>query len=214
MLAMSKTKHLFVLEPGLMDGVSEEEVHATVDGLKEVGLYAMPYERDVYIQVNSREAIGEGADPNHWCIYGPYGKNQTVHFAVYDAKGDATSRPSPFYEPDASELLARILVVVLATKNVVKRTKENKLAKLGIGKKHRNRFAYTTTVSMPYDMPNDPDHPPTGAKVAPHLRRGHIRRQHYGAGNAQEKTIWIAPIFVNADPAFVASRKAYFVRTK
>jgi hypothetical protein len=47
---------------------------------------------------------------------------------------------------------------------------------------------------------------------APHLRRGHIRqRQHYGPGNHFVKKIWIAPVFVNADPDFVNQRAAYNV---
>ncbi len=43
----------------------------------------------------------------------------------------------------------------------------------------------------------------------PHLRRGHARRQHYGAGRALVKDIWIEPVLVNrskwkpGDPLYV-----------
>jgi hypothetical protein len=60
-------------------------------------------------------------------------------------------------------LLRALLIVLLATRNVVKTTKQNKLAKLGIGKRNfRNRFDYTTTISFPADLEDDPDHPGSG----------------------------------------------------
>ena len=47
----------------------------------------------------------------------------------------------------------------------------------------------------------------------PHLRRGHIRTQHYGVGNKEIKKIFIQPVFVNADEGWIADqRKAYVVK--
>lgn len=39
---------------------------------------------------------------------------------------------------------------------------------------------------------------PTGATTAPHRRRGHWRRQHFGLGRTQTRRIRIAPVMVNA----------------
>lgn len=39
---------------------------------------------------------------------------------------------------------------------------------------------------------------PTGRTTAPHRRRGHWRRQHYGPGRAQVRRVRIAPVLVNA----------------
>jgi hypothetical protein len=39
---------------------------------------------------------------------------------------------------------------------------------------------------------------PTGRTTAPHRRRGHWRRQHYGPGRTQTRRIRIAPVMVNA----------------
>lgn len=39
---------------------------------------------------------------------------------------------------------------------------------------------------------------PTGRTTAPHRRRGHWRRQHYGPARSQTKRIRIAPVLVNA----------------
>lgn len=37
----------------------------------------------------------------------------------------------------------------------------------------------------------------TGKVVSPHYRIGHFRRQHYGSGGIEIKTVWIAPTLVN-----------------
>jgi hypothetical protein len=105
------------------------------------------------------------------------------------------------------------LIVLLATRNAVKHTTENKLAKLGIGKKNKRRYSYSTTITLPdeLELEADPEHHTQGKPKCPHLRRGHIRRQHWGPARAYEKKVWIAPIFVNADHDFVATRTHYNV---
>lgn len=106
--------------------------------------------------------------------------------------------------------LASYLIVLLATRNVEKTVRVNKLAKLGIGKKNpTNSYSRVTTITIPEMLPESEEHPPTGRTVCPHLRRGHIRRQHYGPERAFIKRVWIAPIFVNADEGFVSQRQAY-----
>lgn len=177
--------------------------------LKEVGLFQMPYDRDVYIQASARECVGADAGAHHHMIYGPFGTNQIVGISLYDAKLGITTASEVFDDRDAIDCLRSLLIILLATKNAEKRTTENKLAKLGIGKSAKHRFAYTTTIGLPRYLPDDVDNPPRGGHIAPHLRRGHIRRQHYGANNQFEKQIWIAPVFVNADPDFVAARRRY-----
>lgn len=111
----------------------------------------------------------------------------------------------------ADDMLGKALVTLLATRNAVKSRRENKLAKLGIGNKRKvaNRYRYTTTISLPDELPIDDEHKPTGAAKAPHLRRGHIRRQRYGPELKFTKPKWIEPVFVNADPGFVSQRDHY-----
>jgi hypothetical protein len=43
------------------------------------------------------------------------------------------------------------------------------------------------------DVPSEP----TGRVISPHYRIGHFRKQHYGAGGKDIKTVWIAPTLVN-----------------
>jgi hypothetical protein len=109
------------------------------------------------------------------------------------------------------EEIINFLITLLATKNALKRTIRHPLANRIHCKKSgsQRNYEYVTTISIPQELEADPEHPPTGGTKCPHLRRGHIRRQHYGPKNAFIRKIWIEPIFVNADPTFVSTRKAY-----
>lgn len=206
---MKNARHLFVFSPGVLPSLSDDELEATKIGLNEVGLYQMPYERDVYIECDALECAGPGVDPDHSIIYGPFGTDQTVGTAVHIRRTGQVTFSMDYDDPLGIAWLRMALIVLLATKNADKRTTESKLAKLGIGKNIRGRFAYTTTISLPGTLPSDSDNPARDGHIAPHLRRGHVRRQHYGVGNQMEKKIWIAPVFVNADPDFVAARRTY-----
>ena len=113
-----------------------------------------------------------------------------------------------------SRWVANYLLVALAAKNAVKTTKENKLAKLGIGKKNpKNSYAYTTTISIgKITETTEGEGGSGGWTVRPHLRRGHIREQRYGPNNQYSKKVFIQPVFVNASGDFINSRAAYNVK--
>lgn len=207
-MTIKRARHLFVFSPGVLASLSDDELDATKAGLDEIGLYQMPYERDIYIEISALECIGPDVDPDHSIIYGPFGTDQVVGTAIHFGKTGKVSFWMEYDDPVGIAFLRTALIVLLATKNADKRTTESKLAKLGIGK-NIHRFAYTTTISLPGSLPSDCDNPPRGGHIAPHLRRGHVRRQHHGAGNQLEKKIWIAPVFVNADPDFVVARRTY-----
>lgn len=107
------------------------------------------------------------------------------------------------------------LLVALAAKNSVRTSKQNKLAKLGIGKKNpKNDYGYTTTVSIGKitETERTGDGSSGGWTVRPHLRRGHIRVQRYGPNNQHTKQVFIQPVFVNAVEGFVNNRTAYNVK--
>ena len=118
------------------------------------------------------------------------------------------------WELKTCEKVEQLLVVLLATKNIVKTTHVDKLARMGIGLKHKHRFIYTTTISVPTDIEDDEHLVVPGKPKVPHLRRGHIRRQRFGPGNEFIKKIWIAPLIVNADKEFVDQRGAYNVNIR
>lgn len=117
------------------------------------------------------------------------------------------------YEDGVWEIYC-ILIVLLATRNVEKAVQHNKRVKLGIGRGKTHE--YVTTLRVGQVLHNaDGDtrtHMATDTvRRRPHLRRGHIRRQAHGPAMTERKSIWIAPMFINADEAWIGARKGYKV---
>lgn len=207
---MKRSRHLFIIRPEIIQLADQEEVRATLRDLKEMGLYHLPYNEDVYLQMNSKDFDMSATSDK--MVYGPLNGDieKTKAFLYRDGRAVDLVKEVPGGKSlwMIVSILRDLLIVVLATKNAEKTTTKDKLAHLGIGKS-KGRFHYTTTISLPSILPDDPTNPPKGGTKAPHLRRGHIRHQKFGKDNSQEKLIWIAPIFVNADPDFVNQRRAY-----
>jgi hypothetical protein len=113
------------------------------------------------------------------------------------------------------------LVLALATRNVVKRTTENKR----INNKHKQSkpqfrgpqgaiYLSSTVVEAPdaADMDDDPNHPAQeGTAKRPHMRRGHLHTVLHGVGRRERRVRWFPAVFVNADPTFVADARKYVV---
>lgn len=225
---------LFILDREFFGVVSWEDAMATCDGLAECGLYRLPYPtitirapsaqfcnwgpgRSVEELMNAKEAavdmvvelrdyqLGQ-KNPSMWFVAPSHKHLGPVH------EKNISDINQPGSEVDLPRFLANLLITLLATKNIVKETRENKLAKLGIGKK-RNRYRYVTTLRLPNPatLETDSEHHTPGHEVCPHLRRGHIRRQRYGPKNQYVRNQWIDPVFVNADREWVKSRVAYNV---
>ena len=103
------------------------------------------------------------------------------------------------------------LITTLAAKNVVKETQEIK--RHGPKSKKRPRtHRYVTTIKIGKITESMPSSG-SSHSVRPHLRRGHIRNQHYGEGNKEVKKIFIQPVFVNADDGWIENqRREYRVK--
>lgn len=251
---------LFQLGPKIIWAMSDAEVSATCDALRELGIYRLPYE-EITIRVLAKEVVNIsdksgnagriGFQPDGTPIPDALYLDITIseipgvppHYVAYNAVSGFTLdlseraamggngksgirfrlRDEPAAEwldlntadhaERARQSWCDLMVALLATRNSVKTRTEDKLAKLGIGrKKYKHRYRYTTTILLPEaeDMESDAEHPPThGGKKAPHLRRGHVRRQHFGPQRAFVKRVFIEPVFVNADHDFVSTREAY-----
>ena len=110
--------------------------------------------------------------------------------------------------------IRQILIVMLATKNHVKEQKIDKdLARGRFNKKqaYRKDYPITTTILIGKITETYESKGGTGSAKRPHMRRGHIRTQHYGPENELTQKIFIQPIFVNADEGWITERKAYNV---
>ena len=226
----------FVISEEIFDSVSEEEIRATFADMRQMDIAQPPYSRfDVIVPVHKvmrlvtadGEVAGmapkdpaatlrvrfEGFTPPasparyQWLFTR---KGMTVDLAKFVA--DESQRLNRFDRsaetwPEAAAGAYQLVVVLLATKNVVKETRECKLMKLGIGKAERNR--YTTTIKVGKVTEQEGTDKGTGIELRPHLRRGHVRRQHHGPHNELIKSIFIQPVFVNADKGWIAERTAY-----
>jgi len=107
-----------------------------------------------------------------------------------------------------------ILIVLLATKNHVKEDRVDKdIARGRYNKKqaYRKDYPITTTISIGKITETYEGQGGTGSKKRPHMRRGHIRTQHYGPNRELTQKIFIQPVFVNADEGWIAERRAYNV---
>lgn len=246
---------LFIISRAARMSLDPDEVKATCDALKELGLYALPYpEVDIWIAADgfastnlSREPLIEGGNetiadylnrglmvrsptdpkkvlanfgPGSWIEYHNISlehENFTKVLCFAANKHIANQRlrldrPTESV-PNERSLIADGLITLLATRNAVKEIEHNKCVRLGIGtKKHGKRsYEYVTTIMVPDEGERPPAEGPgePGREVAPHLRRGHIRHQRFGPNYELAKLIWIAPVIVNADKGWVATRRAY-----
>jgi hypothetical protein len=110
------------------------------------------------------------------------------------------------------EYLRYFLMVILATKNAEKTTKKN-LARAVSPQQRKDaaKYPYTTTIKIGKITEEYGASTGLGGTKRPHLRRGHIRTQHFGKGNAEIKQVFIQPVFVNADENWVNEQKTYRV---
>lgn len=234
---MSWPLQAFILSKEFFDSVSFEEVNATFHEMREAGIARPPYEEfDVIVPISKivrlvdhkgnelRMAEDEpgttlrirfkGFEPPasakhfQWLFTR---KGKTVDLLEW-VLGEAKTRGFFLGIPEldswagTSAMVWQLIIVLLATRNIVKETKENKLLKLGIGSKEKNR--YTTTLHIGR-ITESTESKPSGRELRPHLRRGHVRRQHYGPHNELVKMVFIEPVFVNADKGWIAERTAY-----
>jgi hypothetical protein len=254
---MSK-RQLFIIPADTWESLSEPEVNATADAMRELGIFKLPYpEIDVWLPSN--HTFGWNWESLSHSYNGDVSKlEQNIRNGLYEREGDQFrpvvgagfvfefrnlslahtdytiamhvepgSRASKYYRTNttaavpnkpehcvhARDQITKALIVLLATRNAVKSTRRDKMAALGIGKKHCHE--YITTISLPREsatITSDDNIPMTPGKPrAPHLRRGHIRRQRHGPHFSLTRAIWIEPVFVNADKDWVDTRVRYNV---
>jgi len=118
-----------------------------------------------------------------------------------------------FFESGA-DVLVKTLIVLLATKNTKKESFTNKILAKGKSNgsnEYRKNYPTTTTISLGKINETFVKDGEDVRNVRPHLRRGHLRNQHYGPNKEMVKQIFIAPVFVNASEGWIAERKAYNV---
>ena len=209
----------------LMTLGDEEEIYRTVDGMKEMGLYKLPYDV-VDIKFYADELLTFIGQDGSTRKDMKFGRNSYVIMT-----GVGSDNPQLIMEIDGNQWIdisdylsdnahsnfknhvlfyKDVLIVLLATKGVEKSRHRNPMAAMKIGKS-KSKHVYTTTLKIRPDWYRK-EAQATGlprSHMRPHLRRGHIRRQHYGPKREAVKKVWIEACFVNGDDNFVNERKAY-----
>lgn len=228
----------FVLGEELIDAVSMQEVNATYNDMKALGLNKPPYPRfDVIVPywriirvVNTETGEDFRPDPKeHVGLVmrlryegdGNYRflltrKGETIDFArfcdeFWKHRGDKRPENVEVLEEQCQRSgnhILRLLTVLLATKNIVKETTPASPAKWAMKGGPAGMNRYTTTIRIG-EVTEHASSGSSGGTRRPHLRRGHIRNQHFGPGNQYVKQVFIEPVFVNADKGWIAERTAY-----
>jgi hypothetical protein len=171
------------------------------------------------------------------CLHGflPHEKSKSEHAVYFDLKSkefydfymvnyyayNYTISKKDFFDRTISSLKKlevisiSCLLTLLATKNIIKETVNIKKPTIFSMKRNKQKYKnydYVTTIKIGEITETLRSDDSPGSSVRPHLRRGHIRNQHFGEGNKETKKIFIQPIFVNADEGWIANnRKAYKV---
>lgn len=104
----------------------------------------------------------------------------------------------------------KALVVLLVTKNCTRKIVEN-TPRSSAKKARDDSKHYSTTTYISIGRITETCRSKEGSRgpVRAHLRRGHVRRQRHGEGRQEVKTIFIPPVFVNADREWIDARKNY-----
>lgn len=188
--------------------------------------------KDRYIELNIRFDYDYQNNPPPICTILFSSKHKREEDANWVEKWSVATDPPPavraqlirtqgfdrtyFWPADeARDIISRVrdaLIVILASKGVIKTTRETgKLNRL-LGKPAKLTDGDIVTTITLAEVSRNSYQGGTHASPRLHLRRGHSREQRYGVGNGLMKLIFIEPTWINADAEFMVKRTAYRVK--
>lgn len=224
-------KHLFTIGEDVWNSVDLIEIWSTAKAMAEAGVFHMPFpEFDIQGTITKPALkqifsnISEETPINSYTFrYFAAEKFADTRFAmkigdkfidietfIFDVeKHGKTPKQARDSLCQMASYYLLTLVVLLATKNATKTTE--KIKKHGPKSRKRPReYDYITTIKIGKITETMRSEGDGSSTVRPHLRRGHIRNQRVGKGLTEVKSIFIHPVFVNADEKWISNqRKEY-----
>jgi len=232
-----KKPHLFRLSSEVIDCFDIDDAVATYDDMREMDLDKDPYyfycvevNTSFILKFSGFLGMGNGnfdeirtiAAKWIWVFqYQTYEDNTYTGeiFVTLPSGAVANYSESVIEYKEANEAITYVeqalrcfLILLLATKNVDKKTTLNyKRSASPRVQKDSKRYSHTTLIKIGKITESYGASTGLGGRRRPHLRRGHIRTQRFGKGNAEVKKIFIQPVFVNADENWINEQKTYRV---
>lgn len=231
---------MFKIAANVFDAFSVEDITKTAKDMEELGIYKPPYAKlHLQLKTHLMEKVARcdiSKDFSFWagvesdvppkselrffytftgngneCIVHPYLSMDGREFVEFSTRKVKQYSSKSFFEWMCNFSLA-MLIVLLATKNVEKDVEVcNKPHSRKTREKRLSQYSSVTTIKIGKITETVRSAGGSGSSVRPHLRRGHIRSQHYGVNNSEVKKIFIHPIFVNADDGWIDAKKTYRV---
>ena len=232
--------HLFRLSADILEALDVQDVRATYNDMCELGIASDPYEwycievetkfiDNLVLKVAKSKSISAEneamlkraqLDGIVWIFEylvdfenGHHMMGQSVRFKDGRTK-DMTEASSKVIGSMSSiaKVMRAFLIGILITKNIEKKIAANSSRSVSPRmQKDAKRYSHTTTIKIGKITESYGSETGAGGLKRPHLRRGHIRAQHFGKGNAETKKIFIRPVFVNADEKWINEQKTYKV---
>jgi hypothetical protein len=171
--------------PGWLKGVSDKPLVVEYE-FKNLPVSASQMRN---VKYRTRAFVGEGQDAVPWNLLTgmPHDVSDNMHAFIYKA-----------------------LITLLATRNCERKVVENTpRAKAKKARDDSRYYSATTYISIGRITETHRSQGGSRGPTRAHLRRGHVRRQRFGEGRSEVKTIFIPPVFVNADREWIADRKKY-----
>jgi len=231
---IDKRLPMFKISSDVWESLSIDDIDQTASDMFELGIYHPPFNSFyIHAKVRFMEKLAEAAWRKKLDYYLPIRMEMVFLCVVDGSHGKAVPLLSrngidffPLNEakmavagPEVrrqfswmSTYVVKILVVLLATKNIEKEVEIcNKPNSRNRRERTISKYSSVTTIRVGKVTETVRSSNNSGGPVRAHLRRGHIRHQHYGKNNSEVKKIFIQPVFVNADQGWIDGQKEYRV---